>query len=447
MVQDLELSKGRYGVGVSWNKLTGRNVDIDLQCVVVDGAGAIVDCAYYNNLKAARGVTHSGDQTIAKPSGIDEMVWVTFRKLPPDVGLLIFLVAAYSGGSLQDVANGCLHVMEESEVNKLQTFAMERSTGCVDVVAAIHRVGTRWKLRVLDIPAQSGQHFMDILPLLSQVIRTFQPSAPQRQKVAFAMEKGGVLDLPRDLALVTVGLGWDTDEGEVDLDVSAVLLSSDGTELESVFFGRLESARHGIRHSGDNLTGDGDGDDEQIAANLMQIGQEVQQLIFCVNIYSQGRTFAQVAQPYCRIVDSGSDSELCRYSLRDAGAQSGLIIARLAREAGGRWGFHALGLPCRGRTYKDSLPEIRAASSCITCSLMARGLSTESLGGAAVWSAPVPSAPTAPAATSEAQAFMAPGAARDGPRRSPSLPLRRSPSSLAKLPRCLGGEPQCCCTM
>lgn len=127
----------------------------------------------------------------------------------------------------------------------------------MDVVAAMFRQGPGWRLRIVDVPAQTGQHFMDILPLLAETIRVFIPNAPKRQKVAFAMEKGGVLDLPQDMSKITVGLGWDVDDGECDLDVSAVLLDGNGRDIEAVFFGRLESEEHGITHSGDNLTGEG----------------------------------------------------------------------------------------------------------------------------------------------------------------------------------------------
>merc|ERR1719498_1292494 len=219
---------------------------------------------------------------------------------------------------------------------------------------------------------------MDVIPQLSEVIRHWIPQAPARQKVAFAMEKGSVLDLPQGLGQITVGLGWDVDDGECDLDVSAVLMDRDGKDVEAVFFGRLESEEHGIQHTGDNLTGEGEGDDEQIIVNLEQIGQNIQQVFFVVNIYTPHRTFMQVAEPFCRVVDNASGAELCRYALRDAGGESGLIIARIAREAGGRWGFHALGLPCRGRTYKDSLPQLRAASKVKTASLMLRTQSSGS---------------------------------------------------------------------
>jgi tellurium resistance protein TerZ len=378
--EDLDLEKQRYGFGVSWDLIQGREVDIDLQCVVVDNAGAIVDCAYYNNLKAARGITHSGDEVHGKPDSIEEMVWVNMQKLAANVSLLVFVVAAYSGGFLKDVANGKLHVMEERESNEIALFEMEQSAASVDVVAAMFRDPSSgsWKLRIIDLPAQEGQHFMDILPLLSQVIRGFIPKAPQKQKVAFAMEKGSVLDLPMGLEGITVGLGWDVDDGEVDLDVSAVLMDKEGRDLEAVFFGRLESEEHGIRHTGDNLTGEGEGDDEQITVRLDQVGPKVQQVFFVVNIYTAHRTFSQVAEPFCRIIDDSDGSELCRYSLRDAGRESGLIIAKIAREAGGtRWGFHALGLPCRGRTYKDSLPEIRRSCNLKTASLLLRKPSVE----------------------------------------------------------------------
>lgn len=377
--EDMDLPGSRYGFGVSWDTIPGRSVDIDLQCVVVDNAGAIIDCAYYNNLKAVRAITHSGDETLGKPDHVEEMVWANMRKMPANVGLLVFVVAAYSGGSLQDVANGKLHVMEEQQSREIALFEMEQSAGSVDVVAAMYRGSDGWKMRIIDLPAQAGQHFMDILPLLSQVVRTFMPSAPLKQKVAFAMEKGSVLDLPLGLARVTVGLGWDVDDGECDLDVSAVLMDDRGNDLEAVFFGRVESEKHGVSHSGDNLTGEGEGDDEQIVVGLDRVGAEVQQIVFCVNVYTQNRTFAQVARPFCRIVDDASGAELCRYMLRDAGRERGLIIARMAREAGGRWGFHALGLPCRGRTYKDSLPEIRAACGIKTASLMLRTGTTQDL--------------------------------------------------------------------
>jgi tellurium resistance protein TerZ len=343
--------------------------------------------------QSGTGYHPSGDEVAGKPNHIEEMVWVNLQKLPPNVSVLVFVVAAYSGGSLRDIANGCLHVMEEHESREIALIDFGQSSASVNVIAAMFRdpldgKGPRntwtWNLRIINEVSKEGRHFMDILPKLSEVIRTFLPHAPQRQKVAFAMDKGAVLDLPQSLAQITVGLGWDVDEGECDLDVSAVLMDGNGRDMEAVFFGRLESEEHGIQHTGDNLTGEGDGDDEQILVNLDQVGAAVQQIFFVVNIYTPQKTFRQVAEPFCRVIDNASGSELCRYALRDAGDESGLIIARISREAGDRWGFHALGLPCRGRTYKDSVSQLRAACNVKTASLMLRSQSSGSNLGAAV---------------------------------------------------------------
>merc|ERR1711879_387278 len=76
---------------------------------------------------------------------------------------------------------------------------------------------------------------------------------------------------------------------------------------------------------------------------------------------------------YCRVVDDGTGAELCRFSLRDAGSETGLIVSKIAREAGERWGFHALGLPSHGSMYKDCLPHIQRICHDDTRKLMARG--------------------------------------------------------------------------
>merc|ERR1712137_562662 len=83
-----------------------------------------------------------------------------------------------------------------------------------------------------------------------------------------------------------------------------------------------------------------------------------EQVVFIVNIYTDGKTFLKVANPFCRIVDANTGSEMCRYELRNAGKRRGLIIAKISREAGGRWGFHALGVPCGGKNFQGGMEEL-----------------------------------------------------------------------------------------
>mmetsp|Transcript_130832 Transcript_130832/g.279902 ORF Transcript_130832/g.279902 Transcript_130832/m.279902 type:complete len:421 (+) Transcript_130832:82-1344(+) len=391
------LTKGRYGMGISWDHTPGNVVDVDLQAVIVDNKGQVIDAVYYNNLKAMKCITHSGDETTGEKTGQDECIWVGFGKMPEHVKIIIFVVAAFRGGHLRDALNGKITVLEESKENEVAQFLMERSEEEVDVIATMVRAdGNNWVLNIVNVDAQDGQHFIDILePTIGGIVRGLIPGAPKRLKVAFAMDKGAVVDLPQTSAVkkISAGLGWDTGKGNVDLDVSAVLFDSSGREREAVFFGNLEAC--GLKHSGDNLTGEGSGDDETIIVDLEAVPEWTAQIMFCVNIYEKKVSFSQVANPYCRIIDS-SGSELARYELREAGDQSGLIIARLFREDSGvRWGFQAIGTFCRGNTWKDSMPDLKAVFHKKPRELQMRGASTMSLLGGGAEPQPAPVAPSA----------------------------------------------------
>jgi len=346
----------------SWD-LGKRAVDLDLQAVVVDDKGSIIDAVYYNNMKALKGsITHSGDEQTGKKAGLDECIWVNLPKLPENIRLVIFVIAAFSGGSLRDAQNGMLHVLEEDLKREVGRYQLEQSAYQVDAVAVMQRVESDWVLRVIEEPAREGRHFIDILePVLGNIIRAAIPGAPKRQKVAFAMEKAAVLDLPQahSIGKVYAGLGWDADDSmDIDLDVSAVVLTRDCEVLGAVFFGQLEG--WSLKHSGDNLTGEGDGDDEVIELDLPSIPAEVSQIFFVVNIYTREVTFENVQSAYCRIFDS-SGEEMARYALRDGRGEKGLVIGRFFLEHSGeaaRWSFQALGSFCQGQTWKDSVPAI-----------------------------------------------------------------------------------------
>eukprot|EP00930_Biecheleria_cincta_P083276 TRINITY_DN72882_c0_g1_i1.p1 TRINITY_DN72882_c0_g1~~TRINITY_DN72882_c0_g1_i1.p1 ORF type:complete len:428 (+),score=103.16 TRINITY_DN72882_c0_g1_i1:123-1406(+) len=397
--QELHLHTGKCGIGVSWDRV-GNTIDLDLQAVVVDNKGAIIDAVYYNNLKALKSITHSGDEQTGDKAGLDEVIWVSLQKLPEHVRLVIFVVAAFSGGSLREVSNGALHVLEEKLDNEVARYGLEQTDAAVDAVAMLRRTDEgAWCLRIIEEPAREGRHFIDILePVLGNVIRAEIPGAPRRMKVAFAMEKGSVVDLPETNAIgrIATGLGWDVSPsagGDVDLDVSAVIFSGDCRPLGAVFFGQTEG--FGLQHSGDNLTGEGDGDDEVIQADLMHVPAEAQQIFFVVNIYTNGVTFDNVSNAYCRIMDASGD-EMARYVLREGRGERGLIIARLFREpgigSGGRWGFQALGKFCRGQTWKDSVPEMDKLARMTAQQLQLRGSSYTSLDRGATVTAAQPAA-------------------------------------------------------
>jgi len=126
--------------------------------------------------------------------------------------------------------------------------------------------------------------------------------------------------------------------------------------VDHVSFQKLSSAENGVKHSGDSRTGGATcDDDETIQVQLSKVRQEVQRIVFVAHVFTDGCSFAKVSNGSCRVMDA--DRELCRYSLSDYGDENGLVIASLHR-AQGRWEFHAIGRPCRGRKWKDSLPQI-----------------------------------------------------------------------------------------
>ncbi len=170
------------------------------------------------------------------------------------------------------------------------------------------------------------------------------------------------------LTKVTMGLGWDVRKakglmgmfggggGDIDLDASCLLFDGGGRLVDQIWFQQLRSRDGSIVHTGDNRTGAGDGDDEQIVVDLVSLPAEVQTLVFTVNSFT-GDTFDRIENAYCRLVDTTTNSELARYDLTGAGNHTGQVMAKVTRGAGG-WDMKALGDKTTGRTFHDMMPTI-----------------------------------------------------------------------------------------
>ncbi|GGL97101.1 TerD family protein [Nakamurella endophytica] len=170
-----------------------------------------------------------------------------------------------------------------------------------------------------------------------------------------SLSKGGNVSLTKaapNLTAVTVGLGWDaraTTGTEFDLDASALALGADHrivSDQHFVFFNNLRSPDGSIEHLGDNLTGEGEGDDEQINVNLAAVPPEVSSIVFPVSIYeadSRGQSFGQVRNAFIRVVNQADQSELARYDLtEDASTETAMVFGELYRN-GAEWKFRAIG--------------------------------------------------------------------------------------------------------
>ena len=142
------------------------------------------------------------------------------------------------------------------------------------------------------------------------------------------LSKGQKVDLTKGnpgLKSIMVGLGWDVnayDSGaDFDLDAAAFMLGANGkcpTEKEFIFYGNLEHASESMKHMGDNLTGEGEGDDEQILVDLTKVPDNIERIAFTVTIYdaeSRRQNFGQVSNSFIRLVDEATNTELIRYDL------------------------------------------------------------------------------------------------------------------------------------
>ncbi|AJA70914.1 MULTISPECIES: TerD family protein [Erwiniaceae] len=173
--------------------------------------------------------------------------------------------------------------------------------------------------------------------------------------MAVTLSKGGNVSLAKvdpSLKNVKIGLGWDTrstDGQDFDLDASAFLLTDAGKvrgDHDFIFYNNLKSADGSVTHTGDNRTGEGDGDDESLIVELDRVPQDVTKIVFVVTIHdaaTRRQSFGQVANAFIRLVNNDSNVEAARYDLsEDASTETAMLFGELYRHAG-EWKFRAVG--------------------------------------------------------------------------------------------------------
>ncbi|MEO5340594.1 MAG: TerD family protein [Magnetococcus sp. MYC-9] len=186
-------------------------------------------------------------------------------------------------------------------------------------------------------------------------------SLQKGQKIRLAKESGTALDR------VILGLGWDVAAkkkgilsflggGEIDLDASCLMFDEARQLVDVVWFEQLRSRDGSIQHTGDNVTGAGEGDDEQIIVELSRVPAQVASLVFVVNSFS-GQSFERVQNAFCRLLDASNQQEFATYQLNAQGDHTAMIMAKLYRHAG-EWRMHAIGAYAQGKTVQSLLPVV-----------------------------------------------------------------------------------------
>jgi tellurium resistance protein TerZ len=185
-------------------------------------------------------------------------------------------------------------------------------------------------------------------------------SLDKGQRVSLSKSGGGTL------TRVRMGLGWDavkkrglfggSKSQTIDLDASCLLFDGAGQLVDQVWFQQLRSKDGSVLHTGDNLTGDGDGDDESVVVDLPALPSQVATLVFTVNSFT-GQDFSQIENAFCRLVDETNGAELARFDLSGSGRHTAQVMAKVTRDGAG-WAMTAIGATASGRTIRDLLPEV-----------------------------------------------------------------------------------------
>ena len=187
--------------------------------------------------------------------------------------------------------------------------------------------------------------------------------------MAINLTKGQRIDLTKGnagLTQIKVGLGWDEVSGQsggggffkklfatsgpsIDCDASVLMLDENdklASKNDLIYYGNLKHASQSVQHMGDNLTGEGDGDDEVVVVNLAGVPAKVHKLVFVVNIYdckSKGQDFGRIQNAFIRVVNNANNEELCKCNLTENyGGKTSLIVGEVYRH-GSDWKFGALG--------------------------------------------------------------------------------------------------------
>ncbi len=178
--------------------------------------------------------------------------------------------------------------------------------------------------------------------------------------MAISLQKGGNVSLSKEapsMSKMLIGLGWDvraTDGAAFDLDASAFMLKADGkvrNDNDFIFYNNAKSSDGSLEHSGDNRTGEGEGDDESLIIDFSKVPADVEKVAICVTIHdaeARKHNFGMVSTAYVRCVDHANNTEIARFDLsEDASVETAMIFGEIYRHSG-EWKFKAIGQGFKG---------------------------------------------------------------------------------------------------
>ncbi|MEU3350639.1 TerD family protein [Streptomyces sp. NPDC037389] len=360
-------------------------LDVSGLLLTADGKVRSDDDFVFYNQPGAPGVTHR-----AASGATPDAIIVDTAAVPADIDKIVVTASPDAQGATFAGTEPTATVRAADDGSVIATFTPPRlNTETALVVVEIYRRNGAWKLRAVGqgyanglagiatdfgvsvedpaaapvaapVPAPVAAPAPVVAPVAPPV-----PAAPPAVPGKINLDKGRVsLRKNETVSLVKggqpltrsvrMGLGWEPawNGRAIDLDASVIAYGPDRNMIDACYFGRLQILNGVIQHSGDNLTGEGSGDDETITVHMGGLPPEVTGLVFTVSSFN-GQKFTEVAKAYCRLLDAQTGEELVRFDLTGAESQTGVLMCKFIRQFSGEWEMTALGDFVKAKTVRD----------------------------------------------------------------------------------------------
>lgn len=341
--------------GVTHRAASGATPD----AIIVDTAGvpAGIDKIVVTASPDAQGATFAGTEPTATVRGADDgSVIATFTppRLNTETALVVVEIYRRNGAWKlravgQGYANGLAGIATDFGVSVEEPTAAAPAPVPTPVAAPVAP------------PVPAAPVAAPVAPPVAPPVPAAPPAVPGKinlDKGRVSLRKNETVSLVKGgrplTRSVRMGLGWEPawNSRAIDLDASVIAYGPDRNMIDACYFGRLQILNGVIQHSGDNLTGEGSGDDETITVHMGGLPPEVTGLVFTVSSFN-GQKFTEVAKAYCRLLDAQTGEELVRFDLTGSEPQTGVLMCKFIRQYSGEWEMTALGDFVKSKTVRD----------------------------------------------------------------------------------------------
>ncbi len=362
----IDVPKVRVGLGWDFNK--GDTFDLDGSVTGFNECNEPIESIYFHHLTGLNGsVRHQGDNLTGKGSGDDEVIIIELNKIPSNVYSLAVVVNSYGKQSIIRAKSAFIRLVNGKNKKEMGRFVLNQTKDCIGLLLGLfekNRQTGGWFFRVMVDPLE-GRDIKESIPSLKVLLNGYTESfnsGDSNYKPRHPLPGEPVLTpetwIDLNPGLTYIGLGWDILPGNIyDLDASIISFDRNIQLMEIIYHKNLKSQDGSIIHYGDNKTGLGEGDDEVLSVNLLNINPNVNTMAVIVNSF-KGNSMVGLRSAFIRLYDQ---TKLIGCHVLGQGAETtGLLLGLFRRDfANNTWLFQVMISPLPGREAQDSIQQLR----------------------------------------------------------------------------------------